>query len=45
MEALKIIGVIFGVLAVAGGISYVLHYYKYDDPPFNDKDNRDFVRL
>lgn len=37
MEALKIIGAIFGVLAVAGGISYVLHYYKDDDPPFNDK--------
>ena len=37
MEALKIIGAIFGVLAVAGGISYVILYFKYDDPPFNPK--------
>ena len=37
MEALKIIGAIFAVLVVAGGISYVLHYFKSDDPPFNRK--------
>ena len=37
MEALKIIGAIFAVLAVAGGISYVIRYVEYDDPPFNFK--------
>ena len=37
MEALKIIGAIFAVLAVAGGISYVMRYFEYDDPPFNLK--------
>ena len=37
MEALKIIVVIFAVLAVAGGITYVICYFKDDDPPFNPK--------
>ena len=37
MEALKIIGAIFAVLAVAGGISYVICYFEEDNPPFNNK--------
>ena len=37
MEALTIIGVIAAVAATAGGISYVMYYFKLDDPPFNFK--------